>query len=264
MVALWGDRVVPGVALPGQEAPRPNRSHGNGIAEEEEHLDFHHESPSVGVAHRRRPCSRSVLTGTRRCPRQARGGRSRLGPSRALASGTSRPRPSSASGTPRPSGLSRPRGQPWPRRGRQHDDPQPLPRCRPGAGDRRSQPGSVRRRHRPDPARSHRQRLPDPGQGPGPGDPRGEARPGRAPGGRALAHRAAQPGTGPQRSSRPRPPSATTTYSCCSNSSTRARRSTKSSSPRTSSTSRLPATRTASPGMDRPPKAFPTPRSTAA
>ena len=34
------------------------------------------------------------------------------------------------------------------------------------------EPRSVRRRDRPDPARSHRQRLPDPGQGPGPGDPR--------------------------------------------------------------------------------------------
>ena len=53
--------------------------------------------------------------------------------------------------------------------------------------------GSIRRRQRQDPARSHRQRLPDPGQGPGAGDPREEARPGRPAGGGALAHRAAQP-----------------------------------------------------------------------
>ena len=50
-----------------------------------------------------------------------------------------------------------------------------------------------------------RQRLPDPGRGPGRGDPRREARPGRPAGGGALAHRAAEPDAG-----RDRDPTATT------------------------------------------------------
>ena len=51
----------------------------------------------------------------------------------------------------------------------------------------------VHRGERADPARSDRQQLPHPGQGPGRGDPQEEAGPGRPAGGGALAHRPAEP-----------------------------------------------------------------------
>ena len=110
------------------------------------------------------------------------------------------------------------------------------------------QPGSVRRRHRPDPARSRPPTTSRPGPRAWPGDPRREARPGRPAGGRALAHRPAQPGAGPQRRTDRdhgplRLPAATARRAEQGR-----RRATKSSSSRTSSTSRRPADENGVPG----------------
>ena len=68
-----------------------------------------------------------------------------------------------------------------------------------------------------------RQRFPDPGQGPGRGDPQQEARPGRPAGGRPLAHRRRPASDRSSRQARARPRSATTTCRNCWTSSTRAR-----------------------------------------
>ena len=63
-------------------------------------------------------------------------------------------------------------GLPPAEQGGQRDDPEPLPRGRPGTGDRRARIRKHCSRPTARSSRSRTQRLPDPGRGPGGGDPR--------------------------------------------------------------------------------------------